>query len=239
MDGYPVQSAYGVQLVSNFSDFTNRAAILGLYGSALTRHLRNLPAGSVFMDIGANCGLYSLIAAGSVGPTGRVLSFEPQLELFSQLVENINRNGFRNITPFNLALSDQSSGIRLNGSTRHSGATFISYDLSSEIWAANLASDLKLASKIVGERELNIKVDVEGAELLALKSLGSLLGRSQTRSAIVEIDQKYLARFGVAPHEIDEHMQQAGFANQTPQPKTRETNEHYDAFYVKPPLEDG
>ena len=38
---------------------------------------RYLRAGDTFLDIGANIGVYSLLAASRVGPSGRVVAFEP------------------------------------------------------------------------------------------------------------------------------------------------------------------
>src|ERR1700677_4742302 len=49
--------------------------------------------GMTAVDVGANLGLYSLLLAELVGPGGRVISFEPDPELFSLLRENCAANG--------------------------------------------------------------------------------------------------------------------------------------------------
>ena len=68
---------------------------------------QELREGDVFCDIGANIGLYSLMAAARVGDSGQVYSFEPLAANFASLVENIRRNGFAGrMTPFSLALTD-------------------------------------------------------------------------------------------------------------------------------------
>ena len=51
----------------------------------------------VFVDVGANCGAYSLFAARNVGPNGRVIAIEPMPEMLKRLRYNIAVNGFRNI----------------------------------------------------------------------------------------------------------------------------------------------
>ncbi len=65
-----------------------------------------LQPGDVFLDIGANVGIYSLFAA-KVQPKAQVLAFEPESQNYARLCLNIHRNGFENILPFPLAFSDQ------------------------------------------------------------------------------------------------------------------------------------
>jgi len=57
----------------------------------------NLRPGMIFYDLGANIGLFSLLAARAVGPTGRVFSFEPDPEIATRLTRNVERNEFQNV----------------------------------------------------------------------------------------------------------------------------------------------
>ena len=66
-----------------------------------------LKPGSVVFDIGANVGYYSLIAAPLVGSEGRIYAFEPVSHQFGRLKDNASRNGFCQILPYKLALSDK------------------------------------------------------------------------------------------------------------------------------------
>jgi FkbM family methyltransferase len=86
----------------------------------LTESLR---PGMVFYDLGANIGFFSLLAARLVGVTGKVFSFEPDPEIASRLLRNIERNGFENVKvveagiwsvtgPVNFVASDVSSPDR-------------------------------------------------------------------------------------------------------------------------------
>jgi len=61
----------------------------------------------VFFDIGANIGYYSLLASSIRKGSLSVYAFEPMPSAFQYLVENIAINGFNNIKPQQLALSDQ------------------------------------------------------------------------------------------------------------------------------------
>jgi FkbM family methyltransferase len=56
--------------------------------------MRNLREGMTVIDIGANVGYYTLLSADMVGPSGRVISFEPNDSIFSFLRSTIEVNGF-------------------------------------------------------------------------------------------------------------------------------------------------
>lgn len=64
--------------------------------------------GRVVFDIGANVGYYSLLAANLVGPSGKVFAFEPLRSNFEHLKKNADINFYRNIFPFEVAVSDKS-----------------------------------------------------------------------------------------------------------------------------------
>jgi FkbM family methyltransferase len=66
-----------------------------------------LKEGQVFLDIGANIGFYTLFASRRVGPTGRVLAFEPDPMTFESLQRSVKRNGFDWARCVNVALSDR------------------------------------------------------------------------------------------------------------------------------------
>ena len=73
-----------------------------------TRYFKSLLGpGAVVLDVGANVGYYSLVAATVVGPEGRVHCFEPVRAQFLRLQENIRRNNLPQVSAHNVALSDK------------------------------------------------------------------------------------------------------------------------------------
>src|SRR5579863_7040147 len=67
---------------------------------------RFLRKGDVFVDVGANIGLFTLLAGGLVGPSGRVYAFEPCSATYQRLMWNVRHSGMSQIACYRLALSD-------------------------------------------------------------------------------------------------------------------------------------
>lgn len=75
---------------------------------------RFLRRGDVFVDVGANVGLFSLIAARSVGPSGRILAFEPTSKTCKRLIENIHLNNFWTVQVERCALSNRTETLEMS-----------------------------------------------------------------------------------------------------------------------------
>ncbi len=147
--------------------------------------LRKLLQGKdLFVDIGANCGLYSLIAAKAGVP---VLAVEPNRLNYLRLKQNIDHNGFANIQPHALALSDKPGRAALYGGgegaslQRNWGGMTNTYAQEVEIDTL----DNLLASQN-GLGEILIKIDVEGHELAVLSGAHGLLMREKAPVWIME-----------------------------------------------------
>jgi FkbM family methyltransferase len=105
----------GIQLALNPADPVASGALLfGVYENAEIRFFeRYLRPGMTVVDVGANIGLYSAIAARAVGPEGRVVALEPDPESFSYLLKTLACNGFRNVEAFQVAASSAAGSARL------------------------------------------------------------------------------------------------------------------------------
>jgi FkbM family methyltransferase len=140
-----------------------------------------LSAGMVVIDGGANLGIYTVLASALVGDEGLVLSFEPGETSFRNLEQNIALNGAQNVRPFKLALADTSGTRRLY----HTRGGPVGYSLSTdegvmtpyEIVQTTTIDDTLAAQGI--DRVDVLKLDVEGAEELALVGAGRLLESSR------------------------------------------------------------
>ncbi len=78
--------------------------VSGTYEPSTLVVLRSLLRdGDVLVDVGANVGVFSLVAARWVGPAGRVIAFEPSSRECSRLDDTIALNGLRNVQPVRMA----------------------------------------------------------------------------------------------------------------------------------------
>jgi FkbM family methyltransferase len=133
--------------------------------------------GDFVIDVGANVGQYTARLSTLVGPTGRVLAFEPIPDTFELLAFNMALVGATNVSLFNAALSSQ---------TRSVGMSIPKFDTGlSNRWGAYVTSDagqltvmsMTLDSLSIPTRVALIKIDIEGHELQALLGMRELLTR--------------------------------------------------------------
>ena len=129
-------------------------------------------ANSVFWDIGANVGLYSILFA-KLNPTWKIYSFEPNSEVHKKFHKNIKFNNIKNIQLIPLALSDSKEKVSLRINQNRLGTSSIYSKtgkfVHSKIIECISGDELFLSGKISAP-DL-IKIDVEGYELKVLNGL--------------------------------------------------------------------
>ncbi len=163
---------------------------------------REVAEGDVFCDIGANIGLYSLMAAARVGDTGCVYAFEPLAPNFARLLEHIEGNGFTTrVVPFSLALNDQSGFFPFHCRSLESGASGsqLHEPMSDqeEVFAPQ-ATEMKYAASLdslvcegVVMPPTVVKIDVDGNEARILRGMAGLLtGENRPRVLSVEVNAR-------------------------------------------------
>lgn len=225
----PVRGAFGSRMLS-VPDNTSVRSILGTYG-AVFDCVNRLRPGMAFIDVGANAGVFSLLASDRVGPEGRVVAFEPAGETFQLLMRNIALNGSERIVPFNAAIGEDSRIVRFDpASPAHSGKAHIAATGSVEVLQIGSAELTPLLAAAVGDRETIVKIDVEGAEVLVIRGLTPFLRSARVTILVAEVNADLLARFGSTEAELFEAMAQLGFeAGERSNPTA-----HYDQVFHRP-----
>lgn len=132
-----------------------------------------LKDGDIFIDIGANIGLFSLSASVIVGVNGRVISYEPTPNTFSRLLENVELNSFSNVDAKNIGLSETCGNLVLNisdtGFDAWNSFTITDnskFQASVSVPVSTLDEELKCVDK---SKVKMIKIDVEGWEKFVIK----------------------------------------------------------------------
>jgi FkbM family methyltransferase len=129
----------------------------------------------VFVDVGANIGYLSLIAAGVVGSRGKVISFEPGQHFCKLLYLSAKLNGFANIEIYPFAVADQRKNVIYDET--HGSGSISQFDVNLETTSLrHIAAALTLDDVLRDEKSIHlIKMDIEGAEHLALRGAKNIL----------------------------------------------------------------
>ena len=168
--------------------------------------------GDVFVDAGANCGVYTVAAAHFAGPSGKVLAFEPGEDSLAMLRRNVQLNRFNHVHVFPLALSESSGTARLY-SHNHGASSFTlgrteeGDRLSFDIETATL--DSVLARESITQVDV-IKMDVEGAEELILRGATQLFDRCQPK-VIFEINPPAISRLNLSQQGAWDFLETRGY----------------------------
>ncbi len=140
----------------------------------LSRIKKELSLGDTFVDIGTNIGQHSLFAAKVVGDNGKIISFEPIVRLYEQIIKNVKVNNLQNMFVYNVACGESESIATIYKRDENIGGsslvTRIDRKDSEEIKV--IAAD----SILTKEEKINfIKIDVEGYEYFALLGLSETI----------------------------------------------------------------
>jgi FkbM family methyltransferase len=234
LDGQVLRSGYGPLLRVDAGDATSRFSLrcTGDYDPVFAEVSRLRP-GMAFVDIGANVGLFSIVAAERVGPSGSVAAFEPNPPIFAKLLENLALNGAVIVSPFNLAVgADNGSATFDSGPQGHSGRAHLAPAGSARVEQISGDAFLNLVEPLTGARPTMVKIDVEGAEAMVIGSMRKLLERPRLETVVVEVDGANLSRFGASPTDLYEAMARLGF-----EPKLGLlARPHYDEVFRRAPI---
>ena len=164
------------------------ACWLGIYEP----HIQNLivsaiGSNAVFYDIGANVGFYSLLAARVAG-AGRIYAFEPLPRNLEYLNKHLEMNRVRNGTVLDVAVSDRCGESLFSSET--TGAMG-SLGATGDLRVRTVNIDALIAQQQIASPDC-IKMDIEGAEALALRGAESCFKRHRPRL--------FLATHGSAAH---------------------------------------
>jgi FkbM family methyltransferase len=138
------------------------------YESLLSVGHRLLKPGDIALDVGANQGIYCCAFGSAVGPGGRVVAVEPIPRQAQRLKSNIEANGFKHCSVIQKAISDCEGVATLGLADGYTSASILAADKRDSITVETISVDEIVKSMNLPRVDF-IKLDVEGAELLALR----------------------------------------------------------------------
>lgn len=202
--------------------------------SETVRHFEaRIKTGMVVLDIGAHVGYYSRLTARLVGPMGRVIAFEPHPRTYEILSRNVAR--FPNVITVRAALAEQEGTAELYDYLVMSASGSLHYDETLRHLQQSQQSATDIAPRInqdftmqrytiqtvtldnalmtLGVKRIDmIKMDIEGAEISALRGMRDTLARSPGIQLIMEYNPHALKAFGHNPVEAIDEILTMGFS---------------------------
>lgn len=170
-----------------------------------------LSPGKVFFDVGANLGIYTLVASRIVGKTGRVVAFEPSIQSFPGLQRNVTLNGLTNVIAFRTALSEKTGRARLYHAPDPVGNSV----RGDPAWGPDTEEiSLETLDRVAEQASIQrvdvIKIDAEGAEELVLRGAKRVL-TAMRPVVIFEVNPETSARFGLSPYGARDLLEGLGY----------------------------
>lgn len=216
-----------------YPDSYSAASVLycGLYDyDEMNFVLKYLRPQDSFLDIGANIGVYTLLAASKI-KQGTIHSFEVLPKNFQRLQENVQINDLDCVKLHQVAISNCPGNIELNLADGDSMA-FIADEASQK----TISAQADTIDNLLGNENLEnltlAKIDIEGAEILALQGASELLQRHLPKVWIMEINNT-ISNFKHEKNEVVELLESYGYKLYKYDAKTNEINligieQHHD-----------
>jgi FkbM family methyltransferase len=176
----------------------------GVWEKDVTAYLMKLlERGMVVVDIGANVGYYTLLAAEKVGGHGKVFAFEPEPSRYALLEKNVRVNGLKNVILVQKAVSNKPGAARLYLDPRHNKADHRLFDSSDG--RESVAVETTSLDDFFKDKGLLIhviKMDIQGAEMAALEGMADTIKRHHDLTLITEFWPDGMKAFGFSPTEF-------------------------------------
>jgi FkbM family methyltransferase len=186
---------FWVDPVSNFGWTINTQ---GLYEQSMINTIqKSLFPGAIFVDIGSNEGYFTVIASKLVGPSGRVISIEPQERLLPVLKKNLELNGIEGVRVLNLAITDRSGeGVMHLSPNLNSGSSALDRGLT-KYPSRRQAVKTRRLGDILNDEGIEyvdlMKVDIEGFEYEAILGSPEIFEEHRVRTLALELHPSRLA----------------------------------------------
>ena len=168
--------------------------------------LHTLRPGSLFLDIGANIGSYTVLAAGGVGAS--VICVEPISSTFEHLNANILLNGLGDRVQLHcVGVSDKSGILRFSSEQDTVNHVLGAYEIAPHVEVPVTTIDTLCADRIPNV----IKIDVEGHEKAVLLGASITLASTDLLAVVMETNGSGL-RYGENDTDLFSIMSKFGFS---------------------------
>ncbi len=184
----------------------------GIWSEAETELCRReIRPGMTVLDIGANLGYFSLLFAGAVGPEGRVFAFEPDPYNLQLLQQNVERNGYSNVTIHATALGRVPGMALLYKNSDNLGDHRLGHGGDGRVAVEVPVVSLDSLAEKLGRVDF-IKMDIQGSEAAVVAGGTAIFMSERPLRLVCEFWPDGMRALGDDPHAHLERLHGAGFA---------------------------
>ena len=163
--------------------------------------------GARALDLGANIGVFTMVAARAVGPAGLVIAVEPDPRNLRYLEANIARQGFTNVEIVKAAVAAQAGIARFHSAMVATNSTLYPEllredEATTTFDVATITVDDLLAGRSVDV----IKMDIEGAEWATLDGMARTIDANPGSVLFIEYEEGTLRAAGATPAGLVERL---------------------------------
>lgn len=195
------------------ADVVQRHIFLQGQFDEITRRLMHAVCrrGDCVLDVGANVGYFTMVAARAVGPVGAVHAFEASPVIAPLLRRNLRLNRMRQVTVHELAVSDRHGRLTFHTSTPDQRGRSSIRDLGDASAHTAEVPTLPLDAMLDDLPPVRlVKMDIEGAEPLALAGMRNLL-RRDTPYLLLEMTDDWFRQMGSSAERICAELRAQGY----------------------------
>ena len=182
---------------------------------------RALQPGDTVLDVGANFGMFSVLAARLVGPNGRVVGFEPASDNVARLAANLSLNDLANVIVVDRPASDRIGSDTFYLNSDNDGGHSLgnpginplhpkSRETVRPVAVTTTTIDAEVLRLGLAPPRL-IKIDTEGAEHRVLAGAVDLLREFEIPYVIAELNEFALTQLGSSQAELRGFMADLGY----------------------------
>lgn len=226
LSGYD-HTAYGVEMAQNWDDATFRMCIFGGHGRVLADLLEGLKKPFIFLDVGANQGLFALLAARNSACV-QCLAFEPVESTFTLLERNVLHSPLpKRVQPVRAAVASKAGTAEIKLSQGHSGAASLAdRDIGQGgTQTIRTVAAAEIEMMLAKDADIFVKIDVEGFEPVVIAELLRLRSAQRITHVFCEIDLDW-----VSFDDVSNSLSRLGLTNQSRHGGTR----HFDLLAQRP-----
>lgn len=172
---------------------------------------KEINKGDVVLDIGAHIGYYTIIFSELVGPKGKVYAFEPHPKNFQLLKKTVETNNLTNVEIFQNIVSDKNKLVDFYISKLDSigNRMFNSDEANQKIEINSISIDEFLKNR--NDKINFIKMDIQGAEVLAIDGMKETLKNNKNLKIIQEWWPDAIRKYNRTPDSHLNFLEELGF----------------------------